>query len=263
MQRAPKSVIHINFLPTDLIFDARPIWTALRVAEEDGRFPVGHFASTSAALGEAAIHMATRDYIMRAAVRELKDGVAALANRVPLTMSVDETRQPRLLRGIDIDPIRDRTLLAVDSFLFEFRAFLELMATFCYGILKRIGKEPGAKQTLSTGKTVTLKRSGNDLKTNAFLFFLCDKLKVTIDWYEFLSKHRNFFTHNGAPYCAIEDRLMFPPEYDMLIMRTNITDFDNATSDEYFRLSDCSKILAGIRQLGAAVQQHLIEQIGI
>jgi hypothetical protein len=108
---------------------------------------------------------------------------------------------------------------------------------------------------------VTLTGSGSDLKTNAFLLFLCDRLQVSTDWYEFLSVYRNFFAHRGAPYCAIEDRLMFPPEYDLLIMCTNITHFDNATSDQYFRLSECSKILDGVRHLGAAAQQYIIEQI--
>jgi hypothetical protein len=39
MQTNPKSVIHVNFLPTDLLFDARPIWTALRLTEEERRMP--------------------------------------------------------------------------------------------------------------------------------------------------------------------------------------------------------------------------------
>jgi hypothetical protein len=84
--------------------------------------------------------MATRDYIMRSAVRELKEAANALAAHVRLTLSLDQMREPRLLRGVGMDLIRDRALLAVDSFLFEFRAFLELMAKFCYEILKAIKK---------------------------------------------------------------------------------------------------------------------------
>jgi hypothetical protein len=32
MSSIPNVVIHINFLPGELLFDARPIWTALNLA---------------------------------------------------------------------------------------------------------------------------------------------------------------------------------------------------------------------------------------
>jgi hypothetical protein len=254
MPAAPQSVIHINFLPMNLVFDARPIWTALRVASSEGKLPHDASDKISGALGGTAIHLATRDYIMRSAVLELKNGTAGLCDLVPTTLSVDELRQVRLLRGVQVDAIRDRVLLAIDSFLYEYRAFLDLLAKFCHQILKSVGMEPASKQKLSSGQDVTLKNNRGVLKEHAFLLYLCDQLQIPAGWYEFLSKHRNFFTHSAAPYCAIEDRLMFPPEYDLLIMRTNIV-------KDYFRLSECSEVLNGIRSLGNATQQYLIETV--
>lgn len=261
MQDAPKSVIHINFVPIDLSFDARPIWAAMRSAENKGKLAGGTFERISAELGGTAIHIATRDYVMRAAVRELKSAIGALSHLVPFTLSLDEMRQPRFLNGDKASALRDRAILAVDSFLFEFRAFLELLAPFCYQVLLGIGREPGNPSLLTNGKPIVLKQRNNKLKTHAFLQYLCDALKMSSDWYEFLAVQRNFFTHGGTPYCAIEDRLMMPPEYDLLVMRENITDFSKAAPDQYFRLSDCGKVLTGVRQFASGVQGYLIQQI--
>lgn len=262
MKAAPKSVIHINFLPIDLAFDARPIWTAIRAAEAEGRLPVGSFESISTRLGGTAIHIATRDYVMRAAVRELKSAISTLSDLISFTLSLDEMRQPRFLKDNEATAPRDRALLSVDSFLFEFRAFLELIAPFCYQLLSDIGREPTSPALLASGKKIALKQSNGKLKTHAFLQYLCDVLGMSSDWYEFLAVQRNFFTHGGTPYCAIEDRLMMPPEYDLLIMRENITDFSTASPDHYFRLSDCGKVLSGVRELAAKAQAYLIGQIG-
>src|SRR5258708_21911972 len=103
MRAAPQSVIHINFLPTNLVFDARPMWTALRVASSEGKLPPNAFEQISRALGGAAVHLATRDYIMRSAVLELKRGTAALCDLVPTAVSVDQLRQVRPLQGEQAD----------------------------------------------------------------------------------------------------------------------------------------------------------------
>jgi hypothetical protein len=244
MDRTPKSVIHINFVPIDLAFDARTIWRAMRCAETEGRLAPGSFEAVSSQLGNTAIHLATRDYIMRSAVQALKASVSALADTIPLTLSLDQMRQPRVLHGGSVAEIRDRILLAVDSFLFEFRAFLELLAAFCYELMRLVGREPAAQETLSDGTTVTLLGKNGRLNTNGFLRFLCDRTHNPTNWYRFLVRHRNFFTHEAAPYCAIEDRLMIPPEYDLLIMRTNITDFGKADLNSW-GIARCGSIIFG------------------
>ncbi len=84
------------------------------------------------------------------------------------------------------------------------------------------------------------------------------RLQASTDWYMFLIAHRNFFTHEAAPYCAIEDRLTFPAEYDLLSMRT-ILDFTVADPEDYFRVSDSAEVVSGVRRFGAAVQGHLLD----
>jgi hypothetical protein len=261
MADAPKAVIHINFLPMALLFDARPIWASVIRASNEGRLPADAMDRISGAWGPTAIHLATRNGMMRIAVRELKTGMQTLCDLVPVTLSIDALRQLPPLSGDTAESTRDRVLLAVDSFFYEFRAFLDLLAKFCNGVLTDIGNEPARTQRLSSGQEVALKNKRGQLRENDFLRYLCDQLKVPLYWYEFLSKHRNLFTHQAAPYCAIETRLVAPPEYDLLIMLTNIIDFTTASPDDYFRFSECSKVLEGVYQLGSAAQHHLITTI--
>jgi hypothetical protein len=49
---------------------------------------------------------------------------------------------------------RDRVLMAIDSFLFEFRAFLDLLAQFAYRFLIDTGKRPASSQMLTFGKAI-------------------------------------------------------------------------------------------------------------
>jgi hypothetical protein len=149
-------------------------------------------------------------------------------------------------------------LLATDSFLYECRSFLELLARFTYEMLVGIRKKPAPKQRLSTGQTATLIDRGGKLRTHHFLLFLCDQLRIPADWFLFLATHRNFFTHQATPYCAVEEPGTASPKYDLLIMRTNILDFSTADPKDYFRISECSAVPAGLRRLGAALQKHLV-----
>jgi hypothetical protein len=261
MAGIPKVIIHVNFLPNMVIFDARPIWSAVMKASRENRLPADAMERISGRWGGTAIHLATRDGIMRMAVRELKTGMKSLCDLIPVTLSAVTLRQLPPLNGKDADNARDLVLFTVDGFLYEFRAFLELLAKFCYGVLSDIGKEPAPKERLTSGREVTIKAARRKIQPNDFLLYLCDQLGVSALWYEFLTKNRNFFTHEGAPYCAVEHLLQAPPAYDVLIMKTNILDFSTASPDDYFRVSDCAKILEGVHQLACAAQDYLIETI--
>lgn len=258
MKSPPKAVIHINFLPEELAFDPRPIWSALNAAAQCGKIPASLPEKLGTQFGGTAIHLGTRLYIMREAVRQLRTQIAELCSFVPSAAEVNSIPNSRVITDHEAEAVRDRMLLAIDSFLYEFRAFLELLAKFAYGILDGVGKRPKRIRTLSTGVAVTLTDKKGRLRPHDFLLYLCDQCKVPTDWYGFLSTHRNFFTHSAAPYCAIEDRLMFPAEYDLLVMRTNILDFATADPADYFRVSECSAVVDGVRQLGAAVQNYLL-----
>jgi hypothetical protein len=259
MASPPKSVIHINFMAGVLIFDARPIWTALRNAEKDRKVSTGLADRLFHELGGTAIHLGTRHYVMRRAVEELKSALLDVYNQVPEPWSIPAVRGFRVVSGDKCERARDRVLLAIDAFLFEFRAYLDLLARFVHGVLSALGKGPSPTESLSSGKTVEITGKNGKLKPHAFLLYISDKVSVRPDWYEFLSAHRNFFTHEGAPYCAIEDLMVRPPEFDLIIMKANIHDFQKADPSDYFRVSECQAVVTGVSQLSRAAQQYLID----
>jgi hypothetical protein len=258
MSPAPKEVIHINFLPGELLFDARPIWTALNCATSKGIVPTLP-KELGEELGGTAIHLGTRDYMMRAALRELNASAKAIWDFVPSAVEVGSIPNTRVMRGRAVEDARDRVLLATDSVLYECRSFLDLVARFTYAMLTGIGKQPAPKQQLSTGQAVKLVEQRGSLRSHDFLLFLCDQLQVPTDWFLFLSSHRNFFTHQATPYCAVEEIAKVPTEFDLLIMRTNILDFSTADPKGYFRISECAAVATGMRRFGPVVQQHLVD----
>jgi hypothetical protein len=257
MSSIPKAVIHINFLPGELVFDARPIWTALNLATSKGKTPTIS-KKLGEELGATAIHLGTRDYMLRAAIRELNASTRAIWEFVPTAVDVDSIPNTRVMRGRAVEDARDRVLLATDSFLYECRSFLDLLARFTYEMLVGIRKKPAPKQQLSTAQTVTLIDRGGKLRTHDFLLFLCDQLQIPADWFLFLATHRNFFTHRATPYCAVEETGSPSPKYDLLIMRTNILDFNAADPKDYFRISKCSVVGTGLHRMGAAAQEYLV-----
>lgn len=260
MKGPPHSVIHINFEGGPLLFDARPIWAVLRQAEARGKLAPSRAAEVSAKFGNTAIYLGIRHYLMKRAIKELKDSLLDMFNLVE-----DAWKPPaanyRVIDEKKGGPARDRVLLIVDSFLYEFRSFLDLLAKFAYGILVEVGKGPTQTERLSSGATVEITSKKGKLKPHGFLLYLCDKVQQQTDWYKFLSLHRNFFTHEAAPYCAIEALPVRPPEFGLIIMRANIQDFQNADPADYFRVSEFQGIVNGTRLLSAAAQRHLINVV--
>jgi hypothetical protein len=143
----------------------------------------------------------------------------------------------KVVSGKEIFKDREKALLAVDSLLFELRAYLELLAKFAFGVLQGTRFSPPSQKKVPSGKTVTIVTKKGQLNTHNFLLYLGEKLSIDTSWYEFLVKHRNFFAHEAAPYLAIEDRMVRPPEFDFIIMRVNIVDFSKADPEDYFQNS--------------------------
>lgn len=253
---APKSVIHINFVAGALFFDPRHVWTALRNAERRGAIQTNAATGLESKFGNLALHLGTRNYMIRRAVNEVKAALTEIYNQVPEPWSLPERHGYKVIGGQAAEDARDRVLLATDAFLFELRAYLDLLARFADGIRVGIRKPPPARH-VHGGKQLKITSDGR-LFPHSLLLWFCDTLAVPTDWYAFLVSHRNFFTHDGAPYCAIEDRLMRPPEFDLLIMRINIHDFRQANPGDYFRVSECQAVVKGVRLPSAAIERHLI-----
>jgi hypothetical protein len=163
MSTAPQIVIHINFLPEELLFEPRRIWTALSEAERRGTIDSATKERLLFNLGGTAIHLATRDYMVRAA-KSLQQHFQRLGNLIDGRWI--ERDSIRVIGSKEISVERDFLLLAVDSFLFEFRAYLELLAKFVHELYCRTGQAPlhvvtyrQASEFASTKRTESFRRT--------------------------------------------------------------------------------------------------------
>ena len=123
MKGPPSSVIHINFIAGPLIFDARPVWSAAREAESKGKIPEHLATRLYTSLGDTAIHLGTRHYVMKRAIDELKASLRDIYNLVPDPWSIPNRAGFRVVSGKECEHARDRVLLAIDSFLFRVQGF--------------------------------------------------------------------------------------------------------------------------------------------
>jgi hypothetical protein len=261
MRKPPLVVIHINFLPGELLLDPRRIWMTLHAAVKKRKIFVsaGHISMTC--IEETALFLGQRDYILRACFDVLKGSLKALAERVPDISQIEEVNGYRTMHGEQLFKDRDAALLAVDSVLFEIRAYLDILANFAYAALKLVDRAPNSHEKLRSGKMIAVLTKRGVLQTNAFLRLLCDKLSLKSDWFEFLSQDRNFFTHEGAPYIAIEPVTVLPQELEFIIMRRNIHDFSEANPTDYFRLSELTDVLQNLRKVARGSERYLLSEL--
>src|SRR5437016_5686096 len=258
----PRSVIHFNFLPGPLVFDARPIWSALNKTVESGKLSPQTAEKIHTELDQTALYLGMRHHLMRRTLTELRRADLDIERLMRDVGTVPAGRAGRGVTGEHLDELRDHLLLMTDSFLFEFRSFLELLAAFVYEVLTALNKAPASVEHLSSGDTVAIVSKKGELLPNNFLLYLCDRLGFDTSWYRFLNEHRNFFTHEAAPYCAIEDLMVEPSKFEIIIMKANIIDFDTADAKDYFRLSDLHEVTYGLRDLSSAAQHYLVRVLG-
>jgi len=247
----PHSVIHFNFPGGQHLFDARPIWRALK--DKEGSEP--SYIPIPRKFCSAALAIATRGVLMSVAVNKLKTTLAEVYSCPEVVQAV------HMMQSNDAERMKNEILLFTDATLFEFRSYLDLIANFTYGILSAINKAPDATQTLSSGNVATILDRTGKLRRYDFLLYLCDQLGLANTWLTFLNGDRNLFTHESAPYCAIEFIPGSPPAFNTIIMRTNITDFAVANPEDYFRLSELQSIVDGMLALAPGVQDYLVRQI--
>jgi hypothetical protein len=263
----PKSVIHIDFKLRPLLFNPALVWAALREADDKGTIATSVVNSLITKFSNVALSIATRYTLMKVANDELNLALKTMYNILAAT-ELTEVLDYQVAHSDELADARDVVLLKTDSLFFESRSYLELLAKFAYGILASIQKAPTPEQSLSTGKKVKLLNNNGQLITHNFLLYLWDRLNESADqlgvsdrWLSFLSGNRNLFTHSAAPYCAIEDLGDSAPQFDVLIMRTNVTNFKTANSDDYFRLSEFSAVIRGMNGLAPAMETYLVKMI--
>jgi hypothetical protein len=216
-------------------------------AESKGTVKAGTRERIERELGQTAIWLAQRDCVLQTAVKVLKDSLSSLCDSLPEPLSIPGIGAGgipyKVVSGKDIFQDREKVLLAVDSLFFEFRAYLELLARFVFGVLKGKGHPLPVQKESASGQIHTILTKKGKLKPHNFLLYLCNRLSLNPAWYKYL---------------AIEDRMVRPPEFDFIIMRVNIHDFAKARPEDYFRLSEFTAVVCGVRSFAAKAQGHLV-----
>lgn len=249
-----KSVIHFDFPVGAWLFDARPIWTSLK----SSGISVPIYDSVVADCGGTAVSIVTRGTLMATALKKIE---AALSN---MYHHPEILQLPGFVISPEVKTLQYELLLCLDSLVFEFRSYLDLIATFCHRVLDGISKGPSTDfVVLSSGQKIMLFNKSHELIRHNYLLYLCDELNHPTEWYTLLNGDRNLFTHESAPYCAIEFSFVPPneAEFEAIIMRRNITDFSTADPKDYFRVSEFQPIVDGMLKFAPAVQAYIISKI--
>lgn len=179
--------------------------------------------------------------ILPVIINRLNSGYKKLLNQVKVVDDSYVCKESRDGYALDVNPEQKHEMLIdIDSFFFEFNSCSELICNFLYSIYSYSGKE------------MPKKKIGDKLRQ------IIVQNKIASDWFVKLDKHRNFFIHDGAPYIAF-DMTNAPNEYELLIMKKNIKNFEN--ENEFIRLADLDEIAHGFLASTMALQEYLIEYL--
>lgn len=130
-------------------------------------------------------------------------------------------------------------LFHLDALLFEMNSACELFKIFIYEFHTVSGNTLSGEK--STGKHISeiLQKAGHD-----------------DSWFKRLDGIRNYFTHEGCPYFAVD---ITTEKYDILIMRNNLYDFNE--EKDYYRLSELKEIYDHFKNYLDFMEKHMIFSI--
>ncbi len=97
----------------------------------------------------------------------------------------------------------------------------------------------------------------NEKQVIDFIKGFQSKKNLHNDWFEILRSHRNFITHSGSGYIAIDASNENPSKWDFLILKYNIKKFDD--NNDFFHYSDLIKINNGFVEIMDLIKISLIE----
>lgn len=232
----PKRVIHFDFQPIGMPFDARPVFAEMDKAKRRRTLALGRRLRRQ--LGEISLHLATRAEILRLCVENLNRHMELAINGVRSAMADGPPMKLKHMMEYSI-------LLYVDSFLFECHAYEGLLHTFFVKTLHEV-----------LGETPRKARG-----TYSNLAAQCG----TVDgesWKAFLYRTRRTFIHLATPWVSIDASRGDEGIYDFLIMSENIRDFSKVSSRKFFlAVKDLNLVWGGMQRMAEVAEQHLIGRI--
>ncbi|MBK8015495.1 MAG: hypothetical protein IPK20_01525 [Betaproteobacteria bacterium] len=135
------------------------------------------------------------------------------------------------------DDLKYQLIADINAFLVEVNSCAELMSKFLQLLYAQAG--------------IPIP----DNKLTDMLRQILSKSNVSGDWFTILDRNRNFVTHNGTPYIAID--VSNQETWDLLIMKENLVKFDD--TKKFFTLSELGAVAEGFSNARVALQKHLID----
>lgn len=130
-------------------------------------------------------------------------------------------------------------LIDIDSLFFEVNSFCELMRKLMESIYEHVSKP--------------LRNSGSQMAG-----IICGA-GIDVSWFRDLASDRNFFTHEGTPYLAVDLSTSKDGRYELLFLRNDTTDFKN--EKDFRRWSDIMKMVDGFNKSVKAIIRHIADVI--
>lgn len=130
-------------------------------------------------------------------------------------------------------------LIDIDSLFFEVNSFCELMRKLMESIYEHVSKP--------------LRNSGSQMAG-----IICGA-GIDVSWFRDLASDRNFFTHEGTPYLAVDLSTSKDGRYELLFLRNDTTDFKN--EKDFRRWSDIMKMVDGFNKSVKAIEKHIADVI--
>ena len=206
----------------------------------------------------ASVHDAIRKGIVKGIPPELSDQglyisirlnflpriVSRINTEVQTLYEIVKTHRPEHefcedIEGVSLDidnNLKYQLLIDIDSLLFELNSVCELKKQF-FTKLHALANKPMPK-----------KNAGLSLK------HILEAARQDSSWFVTLDNHRNFFSHIGAPYLAV-DISSHLEAADVLIMKENIKSFSDES--KFLRLSDINNIVQGFAASKPVIQEYL------
>ncbi len=207
-----------------------PIWSAVNAAIRGGRS-----RNITKRLSELGVHISTRLNLLPHAIRRVNEGTVAV-NATLANLSSNHVFLPGLqAQALRIDKtLKFHLLLDVDSLLFEMNSLYELWSEFFKAFHLHANVEMPAASSDQSIRWV-LEKGGGSTR-----------------WIDELRKERNYFTHRGAPYLAVD---VSRKHYDLVFLRSNVIDLD--ASNDYIRLSELNDMVQGFRKAKPLIRDYL------
>lgn len=189
-------------------------------------------------ISEFGISVATKLAMLRLTTKRVDTQLQKLSRELEKDSKVEECIQ----RGAAF-PIKDKDLafeilVNIDSFLFESRSAYEIVGQFLREFFNYI-----------------FKRTINETRIKKIL----EDRKLDNRWIGELHVERNLFIHEAAPWIALQVKSKNPLNFELLILKENITDFSQ--TNKYYSFNLLRDIYKGFASSMDAIQAWIMNEI--